>query len=149
MYLSVQYIQSCFVSDLFWLKKNTYRVCLLNEKRKDVNSTYQWLFKDKSQLLRNIKHIKVCLQCFFALSLHMFCLVLYCSSLAMRGESLCASDTQILIVELVLSLLLLPLSHPLFTLSTAKSQSGFLCSNVRSSQSKADILCFVHEAITK
>lgn len=119
---------SCsLVFDLFWLKKYYTNGECLYEKRKGDNETYQWLFKEKSKLLRNIKCIKVCLQSFSAVSLHTLCLVRYCSSLALRGESPYAPDTQISTFILPLSLLLLPLSHPFFAHSQQQRANQISC----------------------
>lgn len=56
------------------------------DEKQDDNETYQWIFEEKSHLLRNIKCIIICLQRFSPVVLHMF--ALHCTSLVKR-ISLC------------------------------------------------------------
>lgn len=104
----------------------------------DKNETYQWVLKEKSQLLRNIECIKVCLQCFSAISLHMLCPVLCCSSVTLRRESLCVSDTHKSIVKLAVSLFHYLCHIPFF----ARSQQ-------RANQISCTVMSWVHRALLR
>lgn len=130
---------------------NTSGEYLLYDKRQDDNGTYQWLFKDKAELFRDIKCIKVCLQCFSAVCLRMLYSVLHCSCLALRRKLPGESDTQISVGKLAVSFLSLPLSHPFLLHSQPQRTNHISCtvmSGVHREKQKLPVLYCLDNNLT-